>query len=305
MKLEAEASLSKDIEIFDHAVARGMMTRRRAFGFLIKIKDDIRRSSSFSVTDGMRTSGAGRRVAQWLCSSKQERDMTFAYNDGFMRLLTQFMLAEGLEDQIWLWLERIREMSSSASDKPPPTPAVLVSSLVRAKAYEAVTLDGAYASILRAGELFDSQPQDNNLLKSWTTLSWQSTVRAWRYSPASDELFEDYVAISDQFTQPLPGHRAHLDLHHPNPAKTTPERAVRFFTEKDHRRAWKKELSDRGADHNFMYSVTQLMSLGLDTVKHLSEAGDSDLAQRILSILHQEIEPLFPASNRLLKSAAP
>lgn len=290
------ASISKQTDVFDRAVAGGMMSKTRAHGFLISVRDGIRRSSVMSVQDGMRASGAGLRVANWIRSSGMEENMAFVSNVNFMRLLVQFMLAEGLEDRVWLWLQRLRDMGPSA-----PRWTYLLGSLVRAKTMDGPTLDAAYASILRGEEMFKDRPHASTLLHPWFILFWQSTVRAWRYSPGSEDLFENYVAISDHLRRPLPLERAHLDLHHPNPDKVTPDRAVRLLTEQAPARGWEELFSSHPG--GLRQGVTQVMALGLDTVKYLSQAGDTALAQRILGILQRDIEPLYPSSDKGFKLA--
>lgn len=281
--------------MFDAAVARGMMTVNRAHGFLLAVRNSILRSSFLSVQDGMQASGAGMRVASWIQSSGVEKQMSFLSNENFLRLLVPFMVAEGLEEKLWTWLEQIRDMTSSQALKTPPRWSFLLSAIVRAKTMDCGTLDAAYASILRGEELFKDHDYQH-LIHAWLIVWWQSTVKAWRFSPASEDLFENYVAISDHLNQPLVLQRAHLDLHHPNPAKTTPVRAVRLFMDDGPKARWKMALSvptKTGA-----FQANQIMSLGLDTVKYLSEAGDSALAQRILEILQREVEPLFPSKGQ-------
>lgn len=292
------ANFAKETAVFDEAVARGMMTMSRAHGFLIAVRNSILRSSFLSVLDGMQASGAGTRVVSWIQSSGVEKDLTFLNNDGFLRLLVPFMVAEGLEEKIWTWLEQIRDMSSSPTLEAPPRWFFILGAISRAKTLDGGTLDAAYASILRGEELFRHHDYQN-LIHAWLIVWWQSTAKAWRFSPASEDLFENYVAISDHLKRPLALQRAHLDLHHPNPAKTTPDRAVRLFMEDGPKGGWREALSVPHKSPGF--KVNQIMSLGLDTVKYLSEAGDSALAQRILEILQREIEPLFPAGDRAFK----
>ncbi|KAH8912121.1 hypothetical protein BR93DRAFT_61826 [Coniochaeta sp. PMI_546] len=292
------ATFTKETAVFDEAVARGMMTLSRAHGFLIAVRNSILRSSFLSVQDGMQASGAGMRVASWIQSSGMEKNLSFLNNEGFLRLLVPFMVAEGLEEKLWTWLEQIRDMSSSPTLKAPPRWFFLLGAIARAKTLDGGTLDAAYASILRGEELFKHHDYQN-LIHAWLIVWWQSTVKAWRFSPASEDLFENYVAISDHLKRPLVLQRAHLDLHHPNPAKTTPERAVRLFMEDGPKGGWREALSVPHKSSGF--KANQIMSLGLDTVKYLSEAGDSALAQRILEILQREIEPLFPASDKAFR----
>lgn len=296
------ANFAKECAVFDEAVARGMMTMARAHGFLLAVRNIILRSSFLSVQDGMHASGAGTRVATWIQSSGLERDLSFLHKENFLRLLVPFMVAEGLEEKLWTWLEQIRDnmASSSPTHTGPPRWSSLLGHVVRAKTLDGGTLDAAYASILRGEELFRHDDYQN-LVHPWLIVWWHSTVKAWRFSPASEDLFEHYVAISDHLKRPLVLQRAHLDLHHPNPAKTNPERAVRLLTDDGPRTGWKQALS---VPQKHLGSIpSQIMSLGLDTVKYLSEAGDSGLAQRILEVLQREIEPLFPAGTKAFKAS--
>jgi hypothetical protein len=295
-------NFAKETAVFDQAAARGMMTVARAHGFLLAVRHIILRSSFLSEPDGMRASGAGTRVATWIQSSGLEKDLSFLRNDSFVRLLVGFMVAEGLEEKLWTWLEQIRDMTSSPTHAGPPRWFSLLGHIAYAKTLDGGgTLDAAYASILRGEELFRHDDYQS-LVHPWLVVWWHSTVKAWRFSPASEDLFENYVAMSDHFSRPLVLQRAHLDLHHPNPAKTNPERAVRLLTDDSARTGWKQAL-ERAVSQKQRGSIpSQIMSLGLDTVKYLSEAGDSALAQRILEILQREIEPLFPAGTKAFKA---
>ncbi|KAB5554612.1 hypothetical protein GE09DRAFT_133506 [Coniochaeta sp. 2T2.1] len=303
------ATFARETAVFTEAVAKGMMNVSRAHGFLIAVRNSILRSSFLTVQDGMQASGAGALVSGWLQSSGLETDLAFLNNEAFLRVLVPFMIASGQEERLWTWLERIHDYHWS----------LLLNAIVRAKTLDGGTLDAAYAGILRGEELLLKDNNNNNhnhndyqsLASTWLTVWWQSTVKAWRFAPAREDLFEGYVAISDRLQsqsprRPLVTQRAHLDLHHPNPAKTTPDRAVRLFVEDGPRKGWREALGlggglgggVRGRSPS-VFKANEIMSLGLDTVKYLSEAGDSLMAQRILEILQREIQPLFPGSRTL------
>jgi len=295
--------------VFDQAVARGLMTTARAHGFLLAVRNIILRSSFLSEPEGMRASGAGTRVAAWIHGAGLEKDLSFLRHEHFVRLLVGFMVAEGLDEKLWTWLQQIRDMPSSPSSpspspspshggvvalqQPPPRWFSLLGHMAYAKTLDGSgTLDAAYATILRGEALF-RRDDYQKLVHPWLLVWWHSTVKAWRFSPASEDLFEGYVAISDHLDRPLVLQRAHLDLHHPNPAKTDPARAVGLLTDNGPT-GWRQALAV--PKRRLGTIPSQIMSLGLDTVKYLSEAGDSALAQRILEVLQREIEPLFPAN---------
>ncbi|RKU47479.1 hypothetical protein DL546_000839 [Coniochaeta pulveracea] len=276
--------------VFDEAVRKGMMTPARASGFLISVKNAILQSPMSSVEEGMRKSGAGARVVGWLATSGLEKELNPFIADS---LLVKFMVAEGMEERIWIWLERLRDSKEHSN-----LWAKLLGVLVSTKSKGAVSLDGAYAAIIRGEEYFrvpKGMEFVQGMLPTWRVLSYQSTVKAWKYETPSATLFDPYVAMLDHMKQDAPLDRAHLDLHHPvNPRA---ERAVELLT-KDvgPEDSWKRVLATAGT--SLGQSVYHLMALGLDTVQHLSKGGHSAEAQQILDIVQTRITPLFQSYQR-------
>lgn len=281
------------MEVFDEAVAKGMMTIKRAHGCMVAIRKELLQSSSMSLRDGMRVSGAGLRVAQWLRASGMERDLSFLKHEHFVNLLVQFLTAEGLEELPWTWLAHLikgegpADLSSAMSQ---PISTFILFSLVHAHVLIGKNLDGGYASILRGEDLQKNNPSHPfSLVRAWRSLSWSSTVNAWKYPTPSEQLFERYIVISDRIHQNTQVDRAHLELHHPTKASSS--QAVSLFLTDDNKAipSWR-----RLTDPRHCRLAVRLMSLGLDTVRHLTRQGQSEEAQRILDIVRREIEPLFP-----------
>jgi hypothetical protein len=289
------------MDVFDEAVAKGLMTSKRAIGCLVAVRREIAQSSAASVKDGMRAAGAGLRVLQWLRASGKERDLSFMAHPDLVNLLLPFMVAEGLDELAWAWLSRLMAGEGPTTVKNMPASAFLLDSLVSARSIGVGNLDEAYASILRGEEMLqpDSPEFVSTLLVAWRRLAWQSTVEAWKRSSPSEKLFESYVAIGDHLQKPMRIERAHLDLHHPT--KPSHTLAVQYLLNESF---WQRLLpkaesesteagTGRTKPHQSTGFVVRLMSLGLDTVQHLTQRGQSEEAQWILDLLRIHLGPYF------------
>lgn len=208
------------MDVFDEAVARGLMNPQRAAGVLKAKRHSITQSSTISVNETVASSGTALRVIQWLRSHGHERDLSFVGCTPLIAYLTQFMVEEGLEEIAWVWLERL--MNGEGPDLPlsSPSPAAyILDSLVRAKALFGHSLDGGYACMVRARQMFNGKPTfDSDAISAWRALSWWSTVSAWQRSQPSEALFDAFAALGRQLERSKTTFlvdRAHLDLHHP------------------------------------------------------------------------------------------
>lgn len=208
------------MDVFDEAVAKGLMNPQRAAGVLKAKRHSITQSSTISVNETLASSGTARRVLQWLRSHGHERDLSFVSCTALITYLTQFMVEEGLEEIAWVWLERL--MNGEGPDLPltSPSPAAyILDSLVRAKALFGKSLDGGYACMVRARQMFNSKPTfDSDAISAWRALSWWSTVSAWQRSQPSEALFDAFAALGRQLERSKTTFlvdRAHLELHHP------------------------------------------------------------------------------------------
>jgi hypothetical protein len=94
------------MDVFDMAVANGMMNISHAKACLKAKKEKIIRSPVLSVRAGMEESGAGMKVIRWLISSGTSVDNQFLTDQDFATLLMEFMVAEGLQEQAWRWIKR-------------------------------------------------------------------------------------------------------------------------------------------------------------------------------------------------------
>lgn len=207
------------MDVFDQAVAKGLMDPKRATGILMAKRQAITHSSSISVPQGMATSGTAHRVVSWLRSSGLERNLSFVKHQPLLNNLIPFMVEEGLDEIVWTWMERwmagghgpaITDYATYASP--------LLTALIRAKVAPGSSLDAGYATLIRADDMFsDHEAFPTAALGPWRTLSVMSTILAWQRSPPSEVLFDSFAAMSEQLkhVHATKIDRAHLDLYHP------------------------------------------------------------------------------------------
>lgn len=282
-------------DVFDAAVAKGMMTTRRAAGFLATIRAQAVKQSSPDVRPNLATTGAGLHVLQWLRSSGQEDNLRFLSDSTLIQQLLPFMYAEGLEEVAWTWLaklaaHRLRSMGlESGHTKLTSHPLFsLLSSMMKENSQSAaeskLNLDGSYSTLLRADQMLpkDYRVASLSVKNAWTGLSWASTVNAWERPKPSTPLFESFVDLGRPFDLPLD--LAHLELHHP----TTPssDSAVHYM----HTRFAKAQdvtnttIGDRAR--------RRLICLALDTVDRLKQSGNTTEASWVERFLTKMCENL-------------
>ncbi|KAL1847258.1 hypothetical protein Daus18300_013993 [Diaporthe australafricana] len=284
------------MDVFDEAVAKGLMNPQRAAGVLKAKRHAITQSSTISVNETMASSGTALRVLQWLRSNGHERDMSFVTCTPLVAYLTQFMVEEGLEEIAWIWLERL--MSGEGPDmagRQSPSPAAhILDSLVRAKALYGKSLDGGYACMVRARKMLNSKSTfDTDAISAWRALSWWSTVSAWQRSQPSEALFDAFVAIGRQLERSKTTFlvdRAHLDLHHPtHPDASLSIGYLRSCSLESLLDQEKQEIQQafQTCSHTKRYNaiVRRVALMGIDTVNHLSRIGREDEADWVGNLL--------------------
>ncbi|KAI8629059.1 hypothetical protein F5Y19DRAFT_433828 [Xylariaceae sp. FL1651] len=215
-------------DVFDSAVSRGLMTTRRAAGFLAMIRSQLLAESPDNVRQRMRASGAGFHVVRWLRSSGHTNDLDFLSDPALIKLIIPFLYAEGLQEVAWTWLAQLATRATKLEFEKTPgkANAQTLSSLMSAIINESsesssqskISLDDSFAALEKANSML---PLENPVAAAavrsiWARLSWASTVNAWERPKPSVNLFENFVDIGRPLNLPLD--LAHLNLHHP----TTP-----------------------------------------------------------------------------------
>ncbi|KAL7627910.1 hypothetical protein AAE478_002105 [Parahypoxylon ruwenzoriense] len=282
-------------DVFDRAVARGLMTPRRAAGFLAAVRSRIATSSPDDKRQGMAKSGAALRVVQWLRASGQENTLNFL-NDLFLPgALIPFMYAEGLEEVAWTWLTRLalcNEISPENSFTDLRTLSFLLSVMMQQTSkpdfgQSKISLDTSYSSMIRASELLSPRNKQvlSSLRSAWFFLSWASTVDAWERPKPSASLFDSFIDIGRPFRVPLD--MAHLELHHPlHPSHSA---AVEYM----HSHAGRGSQPDDVATWNLNKQTRRrLVCLAIDTAESLKRAGDPAEASWVGRFLTQICDDL-------------
>ncbi|KAK0645760.1 hypothetical protein B0T16DRAFT_308911, partial [Cercophora newfieldiana] len=273
-------------EVFEAAVAKGLMTIPRAHGFLKTVRSRIQQSSAASVSKGMSESGAGRLVVQWLRASGQERELSFLNNRLFTGELLWFMVAEGFEGLVLEWYHKLISQSQQGIDA--EYQLVLSRDLLAllTQANGKVMGQASAFDTVCLGELelrkWDRRPL--NLLPAWVVASratTQHTGGIHNLAPATS--FERFVDLGWLFTYkfgngayPPAMDRAHIDLYHPT--KPSPTLALEFLDV-----VWNAKVynwrRDAAVDRLFLKRFNWLAA---DTAQHLLRVGKKDQSQELL-----------------------
>lgn len=302
------------MDIFDQAVAKGLMSPQRAAGILMAKSLAISQSSSISINESMANSGTALRVLQWLRSSGLERDLSFVECQALLNNLLPFMVEEGLEEVAWTWLDRWMRSHGHEllPEKHTANASNLLYLLVRSKISPGTPLDSGYASIIRAGDMFRTNDLfDAIALKSWRMLSVSSTVFAWQRSRPSETLFDAFAAMSEQLRRLAKWvqiDRAHLDLHHPTHPDAT--LAVKYLKSpmleslknrmyQETKAGQKTLLADAtGASRR---TVKRIVFMATDAAQHLTRSGQEAEAELVGNLV---LENLGAILRKELGSAA-
>ncbi|KAI0900036.1 hypothetical protein F4806DRAFT_454836 [Annulohypoxylon nitens] len=280
------------LHVFDTAVSRGLMTPRRAAGFLAKVWTQLVAEGG-DVKQAMAKSGAGLRVVQWMRTSGLENNLQSLskIDTPFFANLIPFMYAEGLEELVWTWVARLgaeKEIEVTECNSPTALFRLLQAISKEKEGSQAGMhgLDDSYKALIQAYDIL--RPDENKAVfgsykKAWRDLSWQSTVLASQYLKPSAPTFDAFVDVGRSLRAPID--IAHLELHHP----VTPDHtaAVQFMHEK---------INEADRIKNFPIYRTRLVCLALDTADRLKEVGDVEEVswiERLLTKLGNDINSSF------------
>ncbi|EGR51475.1 uncharacterized protein TRIREDRAFT_120432 [Trichoderma reesei QM6a] len=281
------------MDVFDHAVSRGMMTLKAATGCLVAKGQQM--GEGHAPVAG---SDTALRVVRWLRSSGAESSLQFLDRPAFVQALAPFLVAEKMEGIAWEWITRtMNEPAANISEEQRIARASsLLSQLVRIKSQSHYgNLDAAIQAILEAEQLFQHSPLLPKLLvQPWRSVSWLSTVEAYSRAMPTEKLFEAHMATAQRLPRPFPVETAHLHLHHPTHPDHAP--AMRFFNDKKRLRKLVQALGPEKvnlAKFTGMGTIPWIAFLGHDTVNHLQQSGRSEEARGITNILRSELSDIF------------
>lgn len=273
------------MDIFDEAVAKGLMNIRYAHSCLAAKKSEITGSPALSVHEGMKASGAGLKVVKWLTASGTANDITFMEkNESFTELLMEYMVVEGLQDIAWVWVKKALAGLSSLPELTPAnrrdtermklrreicTPLLM---LVKAEARTALSLDNAYNCITKAGQHLSGMTTAQMraaLSPSGLFLTHETLLYPSHHQPALPSTFDAFLALIPAFASDVNYYTARLYLRHPSNPRA--DLALTFLKYK--RKA------------NFEEDVTKVIRLGVDTARFLLEHDQYDDARWVMNYL--------------------
>ncbi|KAK3390761.1 hypothetical protein B0H63DRAFT_122681 [Podospora didyma] len=282
-------------QVFEHAVSKGLMTVKRAHGFLLAVAREIRQSNFQTLSQGLSSSGAGLLVIQWLRASGLENNLSFLDDDNFTLNLMRFMVAEGLEPIAWTWMQRLVSEDTMGLKVGPRRARVhLADAIVAAKIQSGAELDDAMSVVLKLRDfMLHNKAPLRDMSRAWRHLAWRATVVSWEHTTPTPDVFEAFAAMERSiYSDWLPFHE-HLDLLHPvapNPAGaikvlTDDKLQTDLRTSRARARRWGPEFVD-------VKFVEHITSLGLDTVRHLTRIGEFADAEKILQIIRTHFMPM-------------
>lgn len=285
------------MDVFDHAVAKGMMTLKAATGCLTAKRQMLSGADVAS-------SQTAARVLRWLKHGGLEADLRFLDDRLFVGALVPLLIAEGLENVAWEWLSRTvgeAQPSWSADVRSDRTNRLLIQFVHAQSQPESRNLDAAFTTFLHAEQLLQSSPSFQKcLVKAWRLVSWLSTVGSFSRPAPSEKLFDAHVATVQVLPPALDIETAHLHLRHPTKPNLAP--ALHLFHDKSRLQGVIQRLPRRSS-HNAnpeaavfegFDPIRWLAFLGQDTISHLRRLGREKEADSVMALLRFKLTKTWP-----------
>ncbi|CAI6053588.1 hypothetical protein V2G26_014119 [Clonostachys chloroleuca] len=280
------------MDVFDHAVSKGMMTIRAATGCLITKRKQMKATQGdLSVLDG---SDTALRVLRWIRSSRSEHNLDFLDNRPFVNALMPFLISEGLENVAWEWVTRSLRSAAEEADHATQhgRAEFVLSNLVAVKGLPQYgDLDAAIVTLLRAQNAYQASPFLSELLwKPWRSISWLSTVESHSRAAPNEILYNAHVATAEKFVSSVAVEQAHLSLWHPTHPSVN--QALSLFRDTGKMDGVMKSISKEGkysSKNNRMKLGQWLVVLGHDTVDVLARSGRAREAKEVAELLKMEL----------------
>ncbi|KAF4630142.1 hypothetical protein G7Y89_g8004 [Cudoniella acicularis] len=282
--------LNDSMVVFEQAVAKGMMNVKLATACLHHKRNDIREQYPSSLRAAMAESGAGRKVVNWLSSSGAGRDLEFFRDRSFTNLLMQFMVAEGLQDVAWAWINKNFQRHL------PALPAFLgdkiykseyfsqqvcgpLVSLIKSEAKNGDTLDLAYLCLRRAADSLSEFPDTlrRMVLRRPVGTLVDVTIEAHSdHSAPTGANFDDFLSIMKDNNRGSAILCARLHLRHPT--QPTVEPALQVLLN--------NPLKGQPIDSaKKIWFENRIINLGLDATKYLLEHERFSEADKVMEFL--------------------
>ncbi|KAK4188753.1 hypothetical protein QBC35DRAFT_185217 [Podospora australis] len=298
------SSVESDKMIFKQAVAKGLMNITRAHGFLLKVAGQKNTEPPVAKIENH---GVGTLVLEWLRDSGQHRGLKwFSSSPEFGGLLIRFLLAEGHDELLLIWLDQLmtKEVSLGATGEWGIT-SMVFRELIKAKTLDP-TLDDAYRTFLTGMNMLEGYSLSGKFFSTaWRELCWSTTVLAWKYPKVPAHLFEPFAASKlakdprDPRAHELP--LAHLGLHHPE--KPSVELALEWL--RRHSFGYPAKMLLPAGSLEMARCLERLTSFGIDTAQHLLLSNQEEEAKGVMEYVKKITKILREKDHGLLPEAAP
>lgn len=282
------------MEVFDHAVSRGMMTLGAATGILRAKRQELQNDSN------ARSPDVALRVVRWLRSSQNATSLAFLENLNFVKALMPFLIMENMETTVWEWLAKLvtRAEGDDYTDQRMRAASGLLKELVLFKggSQERNSIDEAIASLLQADMTMpSSEARDRVLPQSWRSISWLATVDNFKTTTASEKLYDAHIATSSHFGRRVPVETAHLHLYHP----THPNHGPALSLFKDTKLVQNLVRKSTPMPSTWVSLPPWIVVLGHDTMNFLLRAGRNQEAEDLALLLKSGLSSLFQGPDSL------
>ncbi|MCJ1253297.1 Saccharopine dehydrogenase [Lignoscripta atroalba] len=240
---DLQGLIRRPLEHFNQQVAAGTATIGTAQHCLDAHLKNLIASPSDDTKKVLRSSQAGAVILSWLWASGLEKSTNFLEDQSFVNALMPFMVAEGREQHVWRWLERLQDSlirgqidGSRAIFQNVSTQAHILQRLILSKNRFENTLDGAMETFLQASDIITSSPQTLRSYASKILAPAAKSLFSLLTQPQKRVLlrlgtFNSFVRKMDVWTSKGGYYHVLLLLHHPKHPDGSP--ALRYLKDMD------------------------------------------------------------------------
>jgi hypothetical protein len=239
-----------------------------------------------------------------MLSSSVTNNLSFLKDEAFPHILIEFLVAEGLQSVIWTWIEEFIPSINSTVTGPGTISSRqitsdLLYSFINAEASGYVSLDISFASLGRIRDIFGPGSQAQHVLRRAGMHLYRQILLGPTSRPApSPEMFDNFLSVVPDFTRHDRYFPARLMLHHPT--KSDANLAVDFLKEVKTAMSTSSDPEViRVGSSPFHHTKSRIISLGIDTARHLLECEQYSKARWVMDFLQETYENELGISQKI------
>jgi hypothetical protein len=283
------------MDVFEAAVAKGMMDIEAATNCLMAKKAEVIQSYALNVRDGMRDSKAGTRVLKWLISSGHANNLDFIRNQRFSVIFMQYLVAEGLQEACWTWIRRsfkdvprIFQLPDYSDERKRLKNEIVtpLTAFLLALSARPASLDAAYIALAKAARYFPdlSLTQAREILGgSISRIASLTKTVEWDRPPPTESNFDSLLQIMPASNPRFQYDLAHLRLLHPT--RPSAEDALKMLREV-YAHGPPRLLPRKSRSEELQGDVEgRILHLGLSAAKYLLKQNQYREADEVMACL--------------------